>query len=835
MPWRRLPSPCVPSVTAGRRYRGWLVWLVLACWAASARAQNQAAPAPAPVPVPVPAPAPVTVKPAIAAKAGNGTTSAVAVPAADGVAPDGAVLYLDATLNGVATGLILPFTPVKGGLRSNLDNLQQLGLEPARFGLAGRTDFLLDDVPGLSYDYDAGRQTIALRVVDTLRAPNVLSARDTLRAPAASVTPGALVNYDAYSQFGAQRALALFHEVRYFNTLGVFSSSGTINRGNGSPGYVRYDTFWSQSDPDTLQTWQVGDLITSSLSWSRAIRLGGVQWRKNFALRPDLLTFPIAAVGGSAVVPSSLSLYINGVQQYNTNVPSGPFIINQVAGINGAGQATLITRDALGRSVSTTLPLYVDTRMLAAGLTDYSVELGAVRRDYGTRAFGYEHTPVASASGRYGLNDTLTVEGHGELTGALYNAGAGLLYRLGQLGVVSATLAGSAGRFQGAQAGLGYQYIGGRLSIDTQTLRATRDYGDLAVRDGTPVTRSADRVSVSLALGGAQSLSLSYVGYRAGRSADPRDAVAPPAHVVSLAYSKTLRTDVSFSLSGFQDFAQRSNRGLFASLSIAFGNKVQAGVNTGRQNGAPSRSVTLSRAPDFGGGLGWAVQAGGQDQSRYQQAQLQYLGNDGQLTAVAQSTGMSRNASLDLSGALVLMDGSVSAARQVGAGFAMVSTEGIANVPVLHENRQIGLTDSGGHLLVPNLSPYGNNQIGIDIANLPLDARVRTTQLNVVPKNLSGVLALFPVERYSAATVIVHDGAGQALEAGTPVLHVESGVRSVVGYDGVTFIDDLQPNNHLLIGVGAARCAVEFTYQRPAGSALPVYGPLTCVAVKEVP
>jgi outer membrane usher protein len=67
-----------------------------------------------------------------------------------------------------------------------------------------------------------------------------------------------------------------------------------------------------------------------------------------------------------------------------TAVPSGPFIINQVAGINGAGQATLVTRDAAGRAVSTTLPLYVDTRMLAAGLTDYSVELGVLRRRYTT-------------------------------------------------------------------------------------------------------------------------------------------------------------------------------------------------------------------------------------------------------------------------------------------------------------------------------------------------------------------------------------------------------------------------------------------------------------------
>jgi outer membrane usher protein len=168
------------------------------------------------------------------------------------------------------------------------------------------------------------------------------------------------------------------------------------------------------SDPDTLETWTVGDLISSSLTWTRSLRMGGVQWKRSFDLRPDLLTFPSAALGGSAVVPSAVTLYINGVRQVETAVPSGPFIINQVAGINGAGQATLVTRDASRRAVSTTLPLYVDTRMLAAGLTDYSVELGVLRRRYTTASFDYAQTPAASASLRRGLSDSLTLEAHGE-------------------------------------------------------------------------------------------------------------------------------------------------------------------------------------------------------------------------------------------------------------------------------------------------------------------------------------------------------------------------------------------------------------------------------------
>ena len=373
-------------------------------------------------------------------------------------------LYLEVILNAEATGLILRFTQQGKGLFSSVENLQQLGLDPVRFGAPGQAEVALDSIAGLGYEYDPARQSIALRVDDSLRMPYAVSARSTTRPAPSQVTPGAVLNYEVYSELGQTRRTALFNDLRYFNQHGVFSNTGTISLGGGQREYMRFDTFWNHANPDTLESWQVGDLISSSLSWSRALRMGGFQWRKNFQLRPDLLTFPVASVDGTALVPSSLSLYVNGVQQYAASVPSGPFVLNQVSGINGAGQATIITRDALGRSVTTTLPLYVDTRLLARELSDYSVEVGLLRRNYGRRSFGYANDPVASASGRYGISDDLTVEAHGEVTRGVLNGGVGGLLRLGQSGVINGSLAASGGRNKGhrgpgrRRARAGHQY-----------------------------------------------------------------------------------------------------------------------------------------------------------------------------------------------------------------------------------------------------------------------------------------------------------------------------------------------------------------------------------------
>jgi outer membrane usher protein len=130
--------------------------------------------------------------------------------------------------------------------------------------------------------------------------------------------------------------------------------------------------------------------------------------------------------------------------------------------------------------------------------------------------------------------------------------------------------------------------------------------------------------------------------------------------------------------------------------------------------------------------------------------------------------------------------------------------------------------------LVPDLNSYQNNQVGIDSMKLPADARISVTTMDLVPQVQSGVLAHFGVTRYSAASVILRGPDGKDLPPGARVHHVESGKDTIVGYDGLTFVDSLERENHLMIDSGALHCTVEFTYARPDNGSLPTVGPLTC-------
>ncbi|CAB3661026.1 fimbria/pilus outer membrane usher protein [Achromobacter pestifer] len=729
-------------------------------------------------------------------------------------------VFLEVSINGVNTSQLLRFRDAQGRLSVSGDALRSVGVDLSKIGIPGTNEIALDQVAGLRYTYNPAAQSVDIVLPDALRVPYELGGREGARTPAATAGRGLLLNYDAYAQTDSRYRVALFTEQRYFDQYGLFSNTGTSYLGGAGERYVRYDTYWTRSDQETMRTLRLGDTITSSLNWSRSVRVAGIQWGRNFALRPDLVTFPVSSLSASSVVPSSVALYVNGVQQYSGNVPPGPFVVNQIPGITGAGQATLVTRDALGRTVSTSVPLYIDTRMLAAGLSSYSVEAGFVRRLFSVRSFDYDSQPVMTASGRYGYRDDLTLEGHSEASAGLYNVGAGALVRLGQAGVISGSLSGSAGRYDGAQVSLGYQYVQPAFSVDTQATRVLGDYGDLGSREDTPVPRQTERVTVSVPLTGSQSVAVSYIGYRMPN--------LPAARLGSASYTVNLHSRVVMTLSAYNDFTQSDSRGVYLGLSFMLGDRQQATVSMGRQGGENTYSVGAQSTVPYEGGWGWAAQNGRSGGMQYNQGQAQYLGRYGLLTGMVQDYGGKTLAAAQASGSIALMDGAVLPSRRINDSFAVVSTEGAPDVAVLHENRKLGRTNSSGYLLVPDLNSYQSNRISIDPEDLPVDVKLDTTKVVVVPQAGAGVLATFQVEKYAAASVILKMPDGAFVPVGAAVAHVESGKRSVLGYDGLTFVEDLQARNHLRVTGAGVSCTVEFDYQHAANRPMPTLGPFVC-------
>lgn len=761
-------------------------------------------------------------------------TASVAV-IQDAHAPDGRTvrgddLYLEVVLNGNDTHQIAHFVHDGDTFQASADTLRKLGFKLSA-DAQGDTD--IAKLPGVGVHYDEAAQQLEITAPASLvnQSIAVLNAR-TNAVPHATASPGLLLNYDFYGARDNHDAtnLSLYTELRAFNAWGVLSNTA-LTRTLDLPGTgtqtdsVRLDTTFSHSWVDQALTLRIGDIISGALGWSRATRLGGIQLQRNFALQPDLITFPVPAFYGQANVPSTVDLYINGMKQYSGNVPSGPFQLNTVPIVNGNGQASVVITDALGRQTTIAFPFYTTNQLLKPGLSDYSLDFGFVRKDYGLDSFDYGSDPAFSGTWRHGFTNWLTVEGHAEAMSGLAEGGAGADIAIGETGVLNASFAASNGHgTSGQQAELGYNWRNERFNFSLDTLRTFGNYSDIASRYSLAPPKRSDRALVGMMLGTLGSVGVSYVALE--YPGQPRSRYA------SAYYYKSLGTRFAFNVSVNQNLDNHRDRSLFLSLSMALDNNVSASMSAQHDRTGNLATLDVSKPVNPDGGFGWRLRAQDGSTQHGGVAELGYNGQDGQILAGVQSFNGDTLGYADLSGALVFMDSQFFMARQINDAFAVVSTDGIANVPVLLENRPIGTTNARGDLLVTPLNSYQQNKLSIDPMKLPADVDISRVNAEVVPSDRAGTLVKFGIRSVRAASVILHDAAGKPVkEGGSVALQGSHAPATIVGYDGMVYLQGLQAHNVLDVQTAHGSCVVQFDY-RQKGSIVPVIGPLVCREAK---
>ena len=750
-------------------------------------------------------------------------------PPSEAAAVADATLYLDLLVNQVPRAELVPVQQRAGRLFLDSEVLRAAGI--ALPG-APEGELALDGVAGLHSDYDAQNQRLLLQVPPAWLPDQQFGDRNLYPASDARSSFGALFNYDLYLNDTDEGGtyLAAWNELRLFDSWGTFATTGQWRQSfNGAQtddsrqGFLRYDTTWRFTDEQRLLTYEAGDFVTGALPWTSSVRVGGLQLSRDFAARPDLVTYPLPAFAGEAAVPTSLDLFINGYKSSTAELQPGPYTLTNVPFINGAGEAVVVTTDALGRQVSTTLPFYVTSSLLQKGLSDFTVAAGSLRRDYAVRDFSYG-PGVASASLRHGVSDFFTLESHVESAESLLLGGLGGNLRIGTFGVLNAALAQS--QFDGEkghQVALGYQYNSQRMGFSYQRLQRHGDYADLS-RVDTPdmqLSQRSEQVTLSLNLDRFGSLGAGYFDVRAGDGTRTR--------LINLSWSKPLWGNSSLYLSANREVGD-SQWAVQAQVVIPIDFSGTLALSTERsKEGEELQRVNYSRAVPVGGGVGYNLgYATGGDRDAHRQADVTWRLQSVQLQAGVYGTSGEMTRWADASGSLVWMDAGVFAANRIDDAFVVVSTNGYADVPVRYENQEIGRTDKGGHLLVPYSSGYYRGKYEIDPMDLPPDVLAPDVEQRVAVRRGSGYLLEFPLKRVLAASLELVDGNQQPLKLGSTVTHQESGSQAVVGWDGLVYLENLSPHNRLQVELeGGGQCQVAFDLPQVEGS-IPLIGPLVC-------
>jgi outer membrane usher protein len=738
-------------------------------------------------------------------------------------------LYLEVTLNGSATGQLVHFDEREGQLYTSLPTLRQLG-----FVLPADTPdpVRLLGLGGVSVDYDVEHQRVAIQApLQLLDLKTALLNTPENAVPDATSSPGLLLNYDLYGTGGKNiGSLNAAVELRAFvGHAGVFSNTAIariveVPHDGWHADSERLDSSWRLSFPDSMLQLTIGDTTTGSLSWTRATHIGGIEIGRNFALQPYRLTTPLPAFFGEATVPSAVDLYVNGLRQYSGHVPAGPFQLTTIPTINGTGMAQIVMTDAFGRSTTIDLPFYGTRQLLQKGLSDWSVDLGVVRENYGLTSFDYADKPMASGSLRYGWTDRFTLETHAEGSAGLANGGVGGVLQIGEAGVMSAAVAHSSSRGEsGSQFSVGYNWTNNRYNFAVDSTRTRGDYRDVAALYGQAPPRVSERAiaginTASLGNFGVNYLRLHYTGQPASRYAGTY-------------WSRSFGGNLSLNVSANQNLDIDDDRSVFFGIAYAWNQRTNINAGVQRTRDSTSASVDVSSPVPGDGGFGWRAQARSGDQGGGL-AEVGWLNNQGQLIGGISAFGGNEYAYGDVTGALVWMGGHVFAARRVDDAFAVISTDGIADVPVKLENRVLGRTDDNGMLLVTRLDAYQRNQVSINPMDLPANMHIDRVDAAVTPSDRAGILVRFGITPMRAASLILHDANGHALELGSRVRVDGQPDQALVGYDGVVYLEGLAAHNRLDAQTSAGLCHAQFDYPQDTNG-IPEIGPLVCAQEKQ--
>ncbi len=322
-------------------------------------------------------------------------------------------------------------------------------------------------------------------------------------------------------------------------------------------------------------------------------------------MRPDLVTFPLPSITGSAAVPSTVDVLANGNLMISSQIAAGPFETPQLPVMSGAGTLSMTVTNTLGQQVTLTQPFYASSALLSPGLQTFAGQAGLVRLNWGAASYDYG-TVAGTAIYRRGLTPKFTVEGSVEGAPGTVMAGAGGVAQVGNLGVLNFAAAASTGSgHPGAQISAGAQRIGRVFSLGASALLATRNYRDVASINGNGIPRKQLSFFTSLSLRRFGSAGVAYAGVDQDAAPTPVHLAVVPAahsHVISANYSLQFHR-ISIYASEFKTFARSGDSsGLQVGLTIPFGRRSSAslsatsdnaGAGAGAEVGFPDRRLGL--------------------------------------------------------------------------------------------------------------------------------------------------------------------------------------------------------------------------------------------------
>ena len=585
---------------------------------------------------------------------------------------------------------------------------------------------------------------------------------------------GGFLNYNVFYQSGdyseqanATTDIGIFWKNTFFNSNHIFRKNYLQDEQNFQS-HTRLNTSLTFEFPKKFTTLQLGDNVSMPTGITQSYYFGGFRWGTNYTSRPDFVYWNTPSFQGSALVPSTVDLIINGNKAYNTKINPGEFNLNNHINFRGLGQAEMIVEDIMGNKTVQNIPIFVNERLLKKGLNDYSLSAGKLRYNFSEDSDDYREW-FGSAYFRRGVTEKTTLGSVLDVSKDLKSVGllwSQYLYKLGLFELNSAYSDSKKG--EGYTVSTEFKRDTEKYSVGIKSQYYSDDFNMLGMEDnlngqGYYFPERENLVYISKSnipvLG---NLSLSYVEQKYRPIAERDDK-----KIFSIRSSRNLFENLNMSLGVSYETGSEKDHRVDLSLSYRFNDKHSAYYN---QTDNDSSNLTIIRNTSNAVGVDYAVGAGrvhGENtgnistriKTKAADLDLQYL-----------QTGDSQRYSANLMGAVAWLGNSFGLSKLVNNGFSLVKITESPNIDVYRNDLFIGKTNKNGEIFIHDLIPYTNQHLSFNENQLEIENKVETARKTIMPLNKRGYIVDFPVVHTREVSFKLVNEKGELLPQGSQII-----------------------------------------------------------------
>ncbi|HLE17238.1 MAG TPA: fimbria/pilus outer membrane usher protein, partial [Syntrophales bacterium] len=456
----------------------------------------------------------------------------------------------------------------------------------------------------------------------------------------------------------------------------LFLSDSSYTMTDTEDRFTRLMTNITYDDRKVLKRTVYGDFLASSGELGSSVNMGGFSYSKAYQLDPYYVKYPMMNISGLVPLPSEIEIYIDGMLARKEKLSPGQFELNNIYSYRGAGAATIVIKDAFGRTETISYPFYFTDILLKKGLHEYSYNIGLLREDFGVESNAYGDFAF-SAFHRHGFTDSLTLGVRSEATNGLYNLGPEGSYRIRNAGTISMSLAGSAGEKTGIAGSLSYIYQEKRLNAGMFTKWYSEEYANIGTLSLTERVRSEVGAVVGYGRKDFGSASLEYATTKKYDGLDRK--------VITATYSKSLSNKLTVFMNLRNIREEKDVNEVFVGLNYYIWDNASLSASHRSTESEDIDMLQMQKNTPLGEGIGYLVSAERSDSDSGSDTSLQAAMQYNTRNAVYEGEfrsgdGEEGSYRLSASGALVYLNNVFGIIRPINDSFGLVQTGSLEGV-----------------------------------------------------------------------------------------------------------------------------------------------------------